>query len=172
MTPVIQLYSGEYFDYTRPDDGPYHITDIARSLSNLCRYTGHVSHFYSVAQHCVLASQMAPPFLQMAALLHDAAEAYLGDVNSPLKTMLPDYARLEEQVERALFERFHVPWEQMAQIKSIDWKMLATERFALMPLDDTNYWPDHHPYLINIRPWDPLEAEQQYLNRFMEIYRR
>ncbi len=86
----ITTYTGGTFDYSKfgPDD--IDIRDIAHALSHLCRFTGHTNIFYSVAQHCLLVSEKIPggPEVKLAALLHDAAEAYVNDLSSPLKKWL------------------------------------------------------------------------------------
>lgn len=83
------------------------LLDIAIGQSNICRFGGQLERFYPVAQHAVLASYLAPEPFKLAALLHDAAEAYLGDVTSPLKKLLgEEYARLERRWEGEIFARF------------------------------------------------------------------
>ncbi|MEM4379972.1 MAG: hypothetical protein QXL01_04720, partial [Thermoplasmatales archaeon] len=86
MEPWIETYSGKKFDYLAQSE--LDIEDIAHALSNLCRFNGHTRVFYSVAEHSVNVSSMVPPELKIAALLHDAAEAYIGDVPSPLKQLI------------------------------------------------------------------------------------
>ena len=87
----ISVYDGEYFDLLEPDRSVYTINTIAHALSNLCRYTGHVNRFYSVAEHSVFVSLAVPKKFALEALFHDASEAFLGDVSSPLKKLLPEY---------------------------------------------------------------------------------
>lgn len=86
----ITTYTGGTFDYSKFGPEDIDIRDIAHSLSHLCRFAGHVNIFYSVAQHCLLVSEKIPggPEVKLAALLHDAAEAYVNDLPSPLKTWL------------------------------------------------------------------------------------
>lgn len=91
--PMIEVASGGFVDLLNPDPGTITLEDIARGLANTCRYGGHVKRFYSVAEHAVLVrdllrSRGAGPSCQLAALFHDAAEAYLGDVVAPLKWSL------------------------------------------------------------------------------------
>lgn len=107
QTPsCITTLSGKFFDILKPEEYDYDIEEIATALSNLCRYTGHVNTFYSVAEHSVLVSRIVPERLALAGLLHDASEAYLGDVSSPLKKLLPEYKAIEERVQRAIATSF------------------------------------------------------------------
>lgn len=109
MRHTIETYSGKYFDYDDPR--PEHISayDIARALSNICRFGGHTDRFWSVASHAVLVSWVveeemkAGPELAYAALHHDSHEAYIGDVVTPLKQMLGDvYRDLRCRVDAAI----------------------------------------------------------------------
>ncbi len=85
--PFILTYTGKVFHYGYIEPDSIDIRDIAHALSHLCRYTGHTSMFYSVAQHSLLVSEKMPggPADKLAGLLHDAAEAYVNDLASPLK---------------------------------------------------------------------------------------
>src|SRR5262245_14828098 len=75
--PTIMLYSGAWFDFLAPSESAFTIEDIAHGLSNICRYSGQCKRFYSVAEHSLLVSEVAEGF-EFAALLHDAAEAFIG----------------------------------------------------------------------------------------------
>lgn len=69
-----------------PDD--IMVEDIAHSLSHQCRFTGHTCRFYSIAEHCILVASFLKSFgprIQLAGLIHDAAEAYFGDMAGPSK---------------------------------------------------------------------------------------
>lgn len=103
-----------------PEDIDIH--DIARSLSRQCRYNGHVGGFLSVARHSLWVSMSLPPHLQLAGLLHDAAEAYLGDVVRPLKhsPFGKHYLEMEEKAERVIFQRFGIPYPLADEIKEAD----------------------------------------------------
>jgi len=98
----ITTNSGKRFDFTQPFDNTFDIHDIAHALAHINRFTGHTDQPYSVAQHSVYVSNIVPPRYALAGLMHDAAEAYLGDVSAPLKALLPEYKRIEHEVEMAL----------------------------------------------------------------------
>lgn len=171
MQPSILTSSGRYFDFIRPDLSLFDIHDIAHALSNLCRFTGHVRTFYSVAQHSVGASYAVPPEFAFEALMHDAAEAFVGDVSSPLKHLLPGYREIESRVESAIRARFGLPAEQSVAVKHSDLVMLATEKRDLMPAaGDT--WPilrTIRPLAAAIVPLDPGMACHTFLYRFAEL---
>lgn len=172
MSPTILTASGRYFDLTAPEQSQFDINEIAHALANLCRFTGHTSRFYSVAQHSVLASYLVPEEHALTALLHDAAEAYLGDVASPLKHMLPEYAAIYARVESALFAHYGLPATLPSCVKRADLIMLATEKRDLMP-----YANDVWPILIGVTPLDkplhrpliPRRAKDAFLRRFANI---
>lgn len=124
----ISTSSGRFFDLLKPEEYEYDIEEIATALSNLCRYTGHVNRFYSVAEHSVLVSRLVPADLALCGLLHDASEAFLGDVSSPLKKLLPEYKRIEQRVEEAIAGHFGLPYPYPAEVHEADKRMYWQER--------------------------------------------
>lgn len=160
----IYTHSGKSFDLARPEPHMVDIIDIAEALSKLCRFTGHTRAHYSVAQHCVLVSQFVHDPHKLAGLLHDAAEAYVGDMNYPLKRsgLVTGYDEIEAGVARAIFKRFGVPTPIPQVVKVIDRRMAYTEMKWLMPT-----CPDPDMVLpLVITPWSAQEARDQFLNRF------
>lgn len=114
-----------------PDD--ITIEDIAHGLGNLCRWGGQCSQFYSVAEHSIRVSRMVPRELALHGLLHDAAEAYLGDVINPLKRRLVEYQRIEQLWEEAIAIAFGLGPASGDEIKKADAEALETERRFLLP---------------------------------------
>jgi phage pi2 protein 07 len=108
LPTYIRTYHGLEFDFVDPKPEQVCIEDIAHALSNICRFTGHTPNHYSVAEHSILVSYYVEPQNRLLALLHDASEAYLGDVASPLKQLLPEYKKLEEKVANVIFEALGV----------------------------------------------------------------
>ncbi|PRD13125.1 hypothetical protein [Pantoea coffeiphila] len=167
----INTLSGKHFSFTDTDAETISIEDIAGALSNLCRFTGHVQDFYSVAQHSMYVSRLVPPEMALEALLHDAAEAYCGDVSSPLKAFLPDYQVIEHRVDQFIRDKFNLPAAMSAQVKRADLIMLATERRDFDMDDET-------PWLVlegiecadfMIYPLTPRQARVQFLQRYNEL---
>lgn len=157
--PSVQVFSGGYVDLIDPDPATIHLIDIAHHLSMLCRYTGAVRHFYSVAQHSCLCAENAAPADAWDALMHDAAEAMIGDVSRPLKGLLPDYKAIAVRLERVIFERFQVNGDNAA-VKRLDTIALATERRDLMPRtgEPWGVLDGVEPWTGSIWPWDSGRA--------------
>lgn len=179
----IQTLSGKPFDYSNPDPDSVNIFDIAQSLSNLCRFTGHVAHYWSVAQHSVCCSY-APEVrgnarLELTALLHDAHEAYVGDVNSPLKRMCSGYQEIEAEVQQLVLHKFNASFPLPMEVHTADLRMLSTERARLLPTQSERRWPEvldsYAPYRTEelsedlLKPRLPHDARQMFIERFMEL---
>ncbi len=131
--------SGKVIDLHYPTVEMIDIEDIARSLSNICRFGGHVNQFYSVAEHSMLVCALAPQELKPYALLHDATEAYLGDVIKPLKNIIGSpYDLMEQTFEHRICQRFGLNSDLMRHIKPFDLKALEVESEALQR---SNYEP-------------------------------
>ena len=158
--------SGRKFDLVRPTAAMVDPADIAHSLSMQCRFNGHTNQFYSVAQHCLLVADLVPVEHQLAALLHDATEAYVGDMVRPLKEGMRHYAEAygarcpyeeaEERVWHAICARFSLDHDLPASVKHADLVALATEKRDLMPEH-----PEHWPCLDGITPHPDVISAMQ-----------
>lgn len=163
----ITTYTGKRFDFIEPSLDAICIEDIAHGLSLKCRFSGQCFSFYSVAQHCVLACELAPIGLKASALLHDAAEAYLPDFPTRLKDISSKILRVEQVVELAITKKFGVKLHNPI-IKMIDIRLALTEGKQLLPnLNGWRYLDITEPYPnIHIIPWPPKYAEQRFLKAF------
>jgi 5'-deoxynucleotidase YfbR-like HD superfamily hydrolase len=124
-----------------------------------------------VAQHSLLVAGLVPARLRLAALLHDAAEAYLGDMVKPLKAFFPEFSRLEEEVMAIIGERFGITGFADPAIKRADLIALATEKRDLMP-HSSEAWASLSgisPVPTRIQPLAPHEAKAAFLERFREL---
>jgi|ERR1700728_2316114 hypothetical protein len=165
--PTIMLHSGARFDFCAPSSSNFTIEDIAHGLGNLCRYAGQCRDFYSVAEHSILVSDTAVGF-EFEALLHDAAEAFLGDITRPLKQMLPDYRKIEKNVQQVVFDRFGLPRNINPSIKQADLRVLAAEQSQIMP-EGTDAWAREgnvEPAPVVVLHLSPTDAKKAFLERF------
>lgn len=170
----IRTFTGAQFFWHDIPNNPIRIHDIAHALAMRCRWSGHTKDFYSIAQHCVLCAFYAPEELKLAALLHDANEAYLPDFPSPLKWYLRDegFAKLkemEEAVDRRIYREFGLQYPMGPRVKEIDQRMLGTESRDLMP-DGQEKLHMPEPYEEEIECWGPRKAEQKYLDTFYYLW--
>lgn len=144
--------------------------DIAHALSLLCRYGGHIDRFYSVAEHCVLMSQVVSLESALHALLHDATEAYVVDVPRPLKRYLADYRMIEEKVWIAIAEKFGISPTLPDDVHDADNRMLLNETAVLMP--GVGEWAGLQgldPLPVDVVGWQPAKAKVEYLRRLAEL---
>jgi len=171
---ILLTHSGKRIDLLNPDPALIDINDIAHAIGNICRFTGHTNMFYSVAQHSVLASELVPREWAMHALLHDATEAYISDVASPIKPHLINYAEIEHNLWQAIAERFGLDPDMPPCIKHADLRMLATEKRDLMPHDDS-LWPGLEgiePLAYGLHPFAPHLATHLFIDRYVSLTHR
>ena len=170
----MQTASNGELDFTADEWIVMPIEDIARALANICRYNGHCSRYYSVAEHSVLISRLVPQELALAALLHDASEAYVGDVPSGLKRFMGgNFKDLERKATDAVARGYELTYEQLENpvIKSFDKRILIEEGDALMPPHP--FWEqlrrDLEPTGVVLECWPPDVANAKFLERFREL---
>lgn len=166
----IMLRSGRHFDLANPEASEISIDDIAHGLAHTCRYAGQCDGFYSVAEHSVLVSQVVE-HSRLAALFHDAAEAFIGDMPQPLKRLLPAYKTLEVKIEQAIFARLEIDWPAPIEVKVADYSVMAAEQEVLMPIGTNTWLIDAKVAVANVRiqKLPPEKAKLLFLNRFSEL---
>ena len=172
-------WSGKKLFVLDPKPEDICIEDIAGALSNLCRFNGHCDVFYSVAQHCIEVSYQVPKEWSLGGLLHDAAEAYLGDMIRPIKQVLPEFKELEKRWEKAIETAFDLQLtdEARAAIKEADSRMLLTERRDVAHRAwGFRTWKEDEQ---GVRPFDgilsplPMSVNrQEFLARYRELRSR
>lgn len=171
-TPYIETVSGKKFTFLQPKQDQIDIKDIAYALANQCRFNGHVP-FFSVAEHSVAVAARLPPHLQMAGLLHDAAEAYLSDIPSPIKQYLPDYQHMETVVQNVIYDKFEIVLssEDSKEVKAADKDATATEAHYLLKSKGKDWnsvlFTPNNQYQPRLMP--PPEAVQLFLHWFHEL---
>ena len=162
----IQTYTGIAFWPMDPKPEEVEIEDIAHALSNQCRYSGHSKRFYSVAQHSVLVSRALPKEFRLWGLLHDASEAFIVDVPSPIKPYLMGYEDIESGVMRVVCERFGLNFHMPEIVKRVDSAILVDEFKFLMKAPPRALNLPESGLGIEIDPWSPQDAKNWFLDTF------
>ena len=166
------------------------LDDIAHHLSMICHWNGACKKFFSVAQHSLIVSKICPQHLQKWALMHDAAEAYVGDVSRPLKSILSsehvdapyNYKNLEMKILRLVAEEFGLEWPMPAELKVYDNQALELERIYLMHPSTQLHDGNGHGVSYNIDgvekkvppsyivPMLPEIAELAFMSRYRKLF--
>lgn len=168
----IQTYSGVRFYPLDPLAEEVNIVDIAHALSNNCRFAGHTAEHYSVAQHSVAVSKLVPPEDALWGLLHDAAEAYTGDLPRPIKRYIPQWKQIEERLLDAVAARFNLPLPVPASVWYFDNVLLAMEArdlFAGGPMYNWTKALAVEPLVETVEPLPPGVAKHRFLRRAAEL---
>lgn len=165
----IQTVSGGMVFPTAPDPREINLEDIAHSLAMQCRFNGHCREFYSVAQHSVIVSRHCHRF-PLLGLMHDAAEAYVGDIVRPIKLQIKAFSELEQTVWRSIAAMFGLPMRASAaardEVLRMDAAVLATELRDLMAPPPWPWAGNQKPLEEVIVPVEWREAKRMFLDRF------
>lgn len=165
----MQTATGRQFFPMDPRPEEIHIEDIAAALAKLCRFGGHSTRFYSVAEHCVLMSRVASPGVAFEALMHDASEAYLCDVIRPIKPFLSNYHDIELRLEAAIAKRFDLVYPMPAEVKRLDNAILADERDQAMAIPPADWRLPEPPIGLTLQFWSPDRAEHEFMAAFTRL---
>ncbi|KKM05774.1 hypothetical protein LCGC14_1750690 [marine sediment metagenome] len=181
MRPYIITCTERFFNFNAPHPSQIYIEDIATGLSNICRWGGQSYQFYSVAEHSLLVEKLIEeegkhPKLRMAALLHDAAEAYLGDIPSPIKarTMIGEqsYHQLEKEVLRAIADALDLNYYlfENSLIAEADSDAFTVEAYKLFP-SKAYMFTVGEPKEIDIEFMSPEKAKQQFIKKYYALHK-
>ncbi len=175
---TIKLLSGKYLDLVRPEPDQFEFEDIAGALAKICRFGGQCKYFYSVAEHLVHCHEVAladrrNKSERLAVFMHDATEAFLGDVVKPLKLLLPDYQELEVRLELVIRRKFSIVYGPgtLPVVQEIDQSMLIHERRQLFDSDQVK-WTDEdkaRPLTVKLGHWSPGLAYQKFISTAAEL---
>lgn len=166
--------SGRRLSLVSPDTASVCAEDIAHGLSQICRWSGQTRDFYTVAEHSLWVSKIVDPAHQLRALLHDATEAYLQDVPSPVKDLVPGYREIERRVWITIAEHFGLPPhdpEADAEIHRADMQMRATELRDQFNVGDSSVVVPYNPVTaISVRrPMARDMARELFLDRLAQL---
>lgn len=177
-TSEIALFSGTIIDPLNPDPSLILIEDVAHSLAMQCRFTGHTRYHYSVAQHSVGCSFLAPKGWEFWALLHDAPETFMSDIARPIKRSSTEfgavYRAIEDVLMDAVCKRFGLVMQDGGlpkQVGYVDELMLANEITTLMPPHPIyRGWEDYPKVPAKyLRRLTPEQAEADFMHRYYEL---
>jgi len=167
---VMQTYTGRQFDPLGISEGNVAIEDIAHALALTNRYGGHTRYPYSVAQHSLWVARTLPLELQLWGLLHDAAEAYLGDVISPIKHQLLPFVAIEERAMQVIAAKFGLPWREPVAVRLADLAVGAAEcRFFGIAVNAGREQEPAELASMHCQERNWRDVEQQFLTTFIQL---
>jgi len=159
----ITTFTGHKFHFLNPQPEEVFIEDIGHALGNLCRFGGHSKKFYSVAEHCLLVSDMLPTELELSGLMHDASEAYVIDLPRPIKYSIQGYRDVEDRIAKVIQDRFGLTTSDL--IHQADNIALSTEASSLMA--NTKDWALLSvPINTELLCLSPMGATEAFMKRF------
>ena len=140
---LMNVFSGHRIDPLHIKEDDIYLEDIAHALSLLCRGNGHIKYFYSVAQHSLNCAKEAQSrgyskHVVLSCLFHDASEAYMSDLITPIKKQMKEYQIIEDQLLETIFQAFHIKLKNEEKIiwKEMDQLLLEAELKEMMPLEE------------------------------------
>ena len=169
----VRLTSGSDVDLLNPNPDTILIEDIAAHLSRIQRYNGIVANCsdkpmgLSVGIHSLLVARYLPDSLKLQGLLHDATEAYMGDLVGPLKDVIPEFKTIENNLMKVIFQKFGLPFPLHHLVKEMDKLCLASEMKHCLGWHDLADQISGEP-LEGFRYPDltPAQTEELFLDRF------
>lgn len=160
---TIETFTGRAVNVIDMQPSMVDIADIAQSLSLICRYNGHIPTFYSVAEHSVrvarwLQNDGNDPLVCLTGLLHDASEAYVGDMVRPLKRAAgigKEHQKVEDQVSQAIYIRLGGIYPHPHEVHKAD--------------EAVYRWEVENIRNGNAKGWSPKRAKMEFLELFNKM---
>jgi len=164
----VRTHSGINFYMLKPKAEDILIDDIAHSLSRICRYNGHTSEFYTVAQHSIACSYLVKEEFSLEALLHDSTEAVCSDLPSPIKILFPDFIEMENDIYEVIAEKFGVSKKIPKEVHFVDKMIVKQYEWDYFMLKKPN--PKHKEFYRRFFEFRGFEqTKKEFLDRFYEL---
>ena len=157
---AIRTYMGKDVDVFDTDPDSILIEDIAHALASICRFGGHTPYHYSVAEHSICCMLSVSCDNMLAALLHDASEAYLCDIPRPIKAEMPEYKKIEDKLMGVIAGKFGFQYPLHPEVKAVDEQMLSVEWDTMMI--------GRKPGILNLAA---MAAEMSFLDKYRHLKR-
>ncbi|MFV0376885.1 MAG: hypothetical protein ACK5JD_06225 [Mangrovibacterium sp.] len=164
LNGTMTTFSGIQLDLMNPLRSMIELDDIATGLANKGHFSGQTPYYFSIAQHCILVcdefclqNPTAPDELKLLALLHDASEAYIGDMIKPLKVFMPDFVSIENRLMKVIAYRYDLPYGLLGMIKPYDLYVQNLEYNAFYRGGQLGYM-------------DAEQSRRVFVDRFKEYY--
>lgn len=166
--------SGYKFNITDPSPETIVLEDIAYGLGYKPHYSGQTPFFFSIAQHSILVGDLVlketnDPTLALVGLFHDAEEAYIGDMITQVKLMLPEFKIIGKKIQEVIFGKFTLPFDQLPAIKWADLEILKQEYDLFYKMSETmrmRYIQKNAGWNPNWAPLSPDESAGHFINKF------
>lgn len=189
-----RTFTRKKFNILHPTDDMIDIEDIAKGLAYKPHFSGFSPRFFSIAEHCLLVEQLMSSYheqdycARLEALLHDASEAYTGDMIKPIKNLLPNFVVIEKNIQKAIYAKYNIkPMNYTLNVKFFDNKAQDIEAGIFFDLYDTdrkkmmqhliNYYSPDAAYRIFLTRFNFLvlkikEGSRNRAQRFVQAYTR
>lgn len=169
---TLQMTSGRMVDLLSMRAADIEITDIAHALSMTCRFNGHTRSFHSVAHHSLLVASLCARVFKLEALLHDASEAYTGDLPTPIKHRpeMAGFRAVEDHITSVIRRKFRLPQAESPEVKAADLLALAWERRDLMQPHPRVPAVAGLPATV-LQTMTPADAEREFLAAYRRLVR-
>lgn len=170
MANFMRTRSAIAFDFENPTEDMVNMLDIATALAYTTRFNGHTGTTYSVAEHSVLVSRKCSEGNRMIGLLHDVAEAYTGDIVTPLKKMLSGFSEIEDRIHSVICSKLEVNSVIPKEVKEVDMRMFVTERLHFFPNSPRDWSSKIKPYTdVEILALPPVKAQELFAWEFLYL---